>query len=151
MCWLNVNQDPRWHEGPQGAIPGSWLCLLSGSCRASKFSLSQLWRLGACPSNTWGSVRGVGESDARRCWAGDVGLSPSNSNAAVDPRRPNPPGARGLRAHTASLVVVDGTASTPPPSWSPPRKTLARYPRYFSDRLLESASQVDGIDDEWDD
>src|SRR5947209_20219570 len=51
-------------------------------------------------------------------------------------RRPNPAGAWGLRADTASLVVDDGSPSTPPRSLSAPRKPHARDPTQYPDRLL---------------
>ena len=48
----------------------------------------------------------------------------------------NPSGARGLRAHAASLVVDDHSGRLPPRSLPGPRKPHARGPREFVTTLL---------------
>ena len=74
-----------------------------------------------CPSNASGRVRRAVASDARRrddaMWIHRGGAATTQTA----PRRPNPPGAWGLRAHTASRLVADGSPSTPRRSLSSPR------------------------------
>src|SRR6058998_479000 len=96
------------------------------------------WALGACPGILSGRVRSAVEPDARRR---DDAMGIHRRGAATTqtaPRRPNPAGAWGLRADTASLVVDDGSPSSPPRSLSAPRKPHARGPTQYPDRLLDA-------------
>src|SRR6059036_834553 len=96
---------------------------------------------GACPRIARGRVP---STDPRRRAAGDVGVHRrGTATTQMPPRRRNPPGARGLRAISALLVVDDVQKHRlPPRALISPRKPHARNPLEFSDRLQSGATQA---------
>ena len=91
----------------------------------------------SCPGNSWAFVAGATVPISR---SDDESMPAHRRGGATKKAVPsyrNPPGGRGLRPVSASLVVADATASTPPRSLTPTRKPRPQMPSYFLDRTLE--------------